>query len=156
RQPQAADRERFLTGPTSPQLATVRLCLAALQKLPDRSDGETVLALVRTLRLLAPGREEDPVREQLARYLRQLTGQENLGVDRDAWTAWFGKAYPALAARLGNADGVDVAAWDRRLAGVDWSHGDAEAGRGVFVRASCALCHSGSQALGPDLQGVAG
>jgi putative heme-binding domain-containing protein len=156
RKPQAADRERFLAGLTSVQLATVRLSLAALQKLPDQRDGETVLALVRALRRLTPGREEDPVREQLAHYLRQLTGQENPGTDREAWTAWFGKAYPNLAAKLGNADGVDVAAWDKRLAGVDWSQGEAEAGRSAFVRASCSLCHSGSQALGPDLQGIAG
>jgi putative heme-binding domain-containing protein len=156
RQPQAADRERFLAGLASPQLATVRLCLAALQQLPDHPDGETVLALVRALRRLASGREEDPVREQLARYLRQLTGQENLGADRDAWAAWFDKAHPDLATKLRNADGVDVAAWHRRLAAVDWSRGEVEAGRGVFVRASCSLCHSGSQALGPDLQGVAG
>ena len=40
-----------------------------------------------------------------------------------------------------------VAAWDMRLAKVDWAQGESEAGRSVFVRASCSLCHSGSQAL---------
>src|SRR5205807_6128617 len=34
--------------------------------------------------------------------------------------------------------------------------GDAERGRLVFTKASCAACHSGAQALGPDLSGVAG
>jgi putative heme-binding domain-containing protein len=156
RQPQAADRDRFLDGLSSPQLATIRLCLAALRKLPSRSDGDTLLKLLRSLRRLSGGKEEEAVREQLAGYLGQLTGQEKLGANRDAWTAWFTKTYPDLAPKLGDADGVDVAAWDKRLAAVDWSRGEAERGRGVFVRASCSSCHSGSQALGPDLQGVAG
>src|SRR5439155_16349993 len=56
----------------------------------------------------------------------------------------------------GGADGVDVAAWNRRLARLDWSAGHAERGRDVFVKATCASCHSGSQAMGPDLHGVAG
>src|SRR5262249_41700099 len=39
---------------------------------------------------------------------------------------------------------------------LDWSAGDTGRGHGVFVRASCASCHSVAQALGPDLRGVAG
>jgi putative heme-binding domain-containing protein len=49
-----------------------------------------------------------------------------------------------------------VKAWERRLAKLDWSRGDAARGRAVFTRASCAACHSGGQALGPDLSGAAG
>jgi putative heme-binding domain-containing protein len=48
-----------------------------------------------------------------------------------------------------------VAAWQKRLAGIDWSKGNAERGKAIFTKASCAACHSGSQALGPDLNGVA-
>jgi putative heme-binding domain-containing protein len=150
------DRERFLAGLNSPQLATVSRSLEALEKLPEHKDNGTLLALVRALRRLSDAKEEKPVRERLAGYLQRLTGQEKLGTDRDAWAAWLAKTYPDLAAKLGDVDGVDVAAWDKRLAGVDWPQGDAGRGRGVFVRASCSSCHSGSQALGPDLQGVAG
>jgi putative heme-binding domain-containing protein len=156
RRPDAVDRERFLAGLNSPQLATVSLSLEALEKLPAHKDGATLLALVRALRRLSDAREEKPVREQLAGYLRRLTGQDKPGSDRDAWAAWLAKTHPDLAVKLGNVDGVDVAAWDKRLGGVDWSQGEAGRGRGVFVRASCSSCHSGSQALGPDLQGVAG
>jgi putative heme-binding domain-containing protein len=39
---------------------------------------------------------------------------------------------------------------------VDWSAGDRERGGAVFSKASCASCHSGAQALGPDLRGVGG
>jgi putative heme-binding domain-containing protein len=156
RQPSADDRAKFLRGLESPQPATVRLCLEALAKLPPGADGKQLLALVRALRRLPPGKEEDRLREQLGRSLARLTGQEMLGTDKDAWTAWLTRTHPDLARQLGNADGVDVAGWDRRLAAVDWSAGDAERGRAVFRKASCAACHSGSQALGPDLQGVTG
>jgi putative membrane-bound dehydrogenase-like protein len=155
REPRAEDRDKFLRGLGSPQVATVRLCLEALEKLPDSHDGRHLLALVRALRRLPEGKEEDRLRGQLVAYLRRLTGQE-IGPDREAWTTWFTRSYPDLAARLGNADGVDVAGWGKRLAALDWSAGDTERGRGVFTRASCSACHSGAQALGPDLHGVTG
>jgi putative heme-binding domain-containing protein len=55
---------------------------------------------------------------------------------------------------LGGADGVDVPGWNKRLAKLEWANGDAERGKSVFIKASCANCHSGSQALGPDLRGI--
>ena len=70
--------------------------------------------------------------------------------------AWFGKTHPELAARLNGADGVDLAAWAKRLAKIDWTAGDSERGKGVFTKVNCASCHSGTQAIGPDLRGVAG
>src|SRR5207248_9323820 len=78
------------------------------------------------------------------------------GTSRDAWSAWFAKKHPDLAKKLGGADGVDVEAWAKRLAAVEWGSGDAERGRALFTKASCAACHSGTQALGPDLRGVGG
>ena len=36
---------------------------------------------------------------------------------------------------MGEADGVDVAAWNKRLAAIDWSKGDAIRGKEVFTRA---------------------
>jgi putative membrane-bound dehydrogenase-like protein len=155
REPRAEDRDKFLRGLGSPQVATVRLCLEALEKLPDSHDGRHLLALVRALRRLPEGKEEGRLRGRLVAYLQRLTGQE-IGPDREAWTAWFTRSYPDLAVRLGNADGVDVAGWGKRLAALDWSSGDAERGQGVFTRASCSACHSGAQALGPDLHGVTG
>jgi putative membrane-bound dehydrogenase-like protein len=155
RQPQAADRDKFLEGFNSAQLATIRLCLDALEKLPPRNEGGQVLPLVRCLRRLGEDKQEKELRGRLAGYLRRLTGQDKLGADREAWAAWFARAYPTLAAKLGDADGVDVAGWNKRLAALDWSAGDAERGRAVYTKASCASCHSGAQALGPDLRGVA-
>ncbi|HZT80103.1 MAG TPA: hypothetical protein VFA26_07775, partial [Gemmataceae bacterium] len=156
RRPQPADRAKFLEGLGSPRLDMVRLCLGALEKLPPGKDDATVLALVRALRALPDGREEGRLRERLGNYLGRLTGQEKLGADRQAWSAWLAKARPDLAKKLGGADGVDVDGWAKRLAKIDWTAGDAGRGKAVFVKASCAACHSGAQALGPDLRGVAG
>jgi putative heme-binding domain-containing protein len=61
-----------------------------------------------------------------------------------------------LAKKLSGADGVDVETWNKRLAAIDWNAGDAERGKPLFTKASCAACHSGAQALGPDLRGVGG
>lgn len=156
RHPDPADRAKYLSGLASPQLATVRLCLGALEKLPPAHSPADLLALVRALRSLPDDKEALPLRERLAGYLGRLTGQEKLGTDRQAWAAWLGRTYPELAARLGGEDGVDRAAWQQRLAGIDWPSGTTERGRVVFQKASCASCHSGAQALGPDLQGVTG
>jgi putative heme-binding domain-containing protein len=153
----ASDRDKFLAGLSSPQLATVRTCLQALEKQPGRiNEGMYLLPLIQTLRRLGAGKEEQQLREQLGKYLQQATGQDKLGTDAKLWAKWFAAAYPALAARLRGPDNVDVAAWERRLAKIDWPAGDAERGKAVFIKASCASCHSGSQALGPDLRGVAG
>jgi putative membrane-bound dehydrogenase-like protein len=155
RQPQPADREKFLEGLNSPKLAGIRLCLDALDKLPPVSDGPTVIALLRSLRSLPDGKEENQLQDRLIQTLKRITGQKMPG-GKQAWTDWFSAKYPDLAARLGNADGVDVSAWNQRLAKVDWLVGDPERGKGLFVKANCSSCHSGTQALGPDLRGVAG
>jgi putative membrane-bound dehydrogenase-like protein len=155
RHPEPADREKFLRGLGSPQLAMIRLCVEALDQLPPTRDRAQEMALVRCLRSLPDGKEEDRLRERLGRSLRRSTGQ-SLGTDKKAWTDWFCKTYPDWASRLGGADGLDVNGWSRRLAKLDWSVGDAERGRNVFAKASCAACHSGGQALGPDLHGVTG
>src|SRR5581483_10099620 len=39
---------------------------------------------------------------------------------------------------------------------INWDKGDAKRGMKVYTRASCASCHSGAAALGPDLAGVTG
>ncbi|HMF14245.1 MAG TPA: c-type cytochrome [Gemmataceae bacterium] len=155
RRPQAEDREKFLEGIDSPRLATVETCLDAFDKLPGANDSALTLALIRALRSLPDGREGDRFRQRIAAKLRELTGKKSLGTDKEAWSRWFAN-HPQLAAKLGGDDGVDVEGWNRRLAKIDWSRGDAERGRAVFTKASCAACHSGGQALGPDLRGAAG
>jgi putative heme-binding domain-containing protein len=156
KQPEEADRARFVGGLASAQPATVGLALDALEKLPKRDDQDETLALILALKRLPPGKEEDKLAGRLAAYLEKTTGETKHGTNRDAWSAWFAKKHPELAKKLGGADGVDVEGWTKRLAGIEWSAGDAERGRALFTKTSCAACHSGTQALGPDLRGVGG
>jgi putative heme-binding domain-containing protein len=158
RHPREEDRGRFLSGLTSARPDTVRRSLGALGKLPrpegKEAVGDEALALLRAWRQLPAGKEWDGLRGRLGERLAAVSGRERAGLG--AWVAWYRKAYPEKARRLADSDGVDVAGWERRLAKVDWSAGDARRGQGVFTKASCASCHSGGQALGPDLRGVAG
>jgi putative heme-binding domain-containing protein len=160
RQPSAADRSKFLEGLASPRWSTVRLSLDALEALPrgDGNDGpdhdELIKALVRALNRIPAGKEGAAMRERIGRGLRRATGNAALGNDRAEWAEWLAKSRPDLAAQPGN-DGVDLTRWRDRLGRLDWSAGALERGRDVFVRTGCATCHSGGQALGPDLRGVA-
>jgi putative heme-binding domain-containing protein len=153
--PHAEDRAKFLKGLDAVQIATIQASLDALEKLsagPNKD--EEAMALVLALRRLPEGKEEDKLRDRLVARLRKTTGQDFKSADD--WVQWFAKQYPDKAARVKDADGVDVEQWDRRLSALDWSVGNAERGKSVFTTASCATCHSGAQAIGPDLQGVAG
>jgi putative heme-binding domain-containing protein len=159
RDPRAEDRERFLGGLNSPRLDVLSRCLAALEKLPApeanrRRDRDELLAVLLALRRLPETKETDKVRHRFVEYLSRRSGQKL--TTTAAWLAWYGRTYPERAERLNDADGVDGAAWHKRLTALDWSKGDAERGRAVFNKASCAACHSGAQALGPDLRGVTG
>src|SRR5262249_14671567 len=153
--PDPADRPRFLEGLASPQWATVRLSLEALEALPrgEGGDDELLVSLVRALGRIPDAKEGAAMRERIARALRRATGREAPGTGRSSWADWLAKARPDLAARLGG-DGVDLARWRDRLDRLDWSAGVVEKGRDVFARTGCATCHSGGNALGPDLRGV--
>jgi putative heme-binding domain-containing protein len=154
RSPKEEDRARLRQGLGSAQPATVKLCVEALDKLPGKANADETLDLLLALRRLPPDKEQAPLRDRLVARLQSATGQKL--TDADAWRDWYVKEHPDKAAKLADPDGVDVAAWDKRLSGIDWDRGDAERGRAVFTKASCAACHSGSQAMGPDLHGVTG
>jgi putative membrane-bound dehydrogenase-like protein len=154
KKPIASDRKRFIDGLNSPQSAVVVACLDGLEKLGSKSDAEERFALIRALHRVASAPKPAPYGARLAKRLEKTTGQ-SLGSDSKRWIAWLEKEHPALGKRLANPDGVDVAKWDARLAKLDWTSGQADAGKAVFAKASCLQCHSASQALGPDLAGVA-
>jgi putative heme-binding domain-containing protein len=156
REAREKDRGKFLEGLSAARTATVRAALDALEKLPRPMEigKEEIVALVLALRRLPEGKDEDRLRQRIEGRLRQGTKQELASAE--AWAKWCVGRYPDVAPRLKDADGVDVEAWERRLAALDWTAGDAERGRAVFTKASCAACHSGAQALGPDLHGAAG
>jgi putative heme-binding domain-containing protein len=153
RAPIAGDRPKFIDAVSSAQPSAVRASLDALGRLGHADDGGETLALLLALKRLPDTQKK--LRADVLGRLRHVSGQGWDAAD-PAWLRWFAGAYPKLAARLTNPDGVDVAAWDRRLARLDWAAGNAASGQKVFHKANCASCHSGSQAVGPDLTGVAG
>jgi putative membrane-bound dehydrogenase-like protein len=161
RHPSAADRPKFLEGLASPRWSTVRLSLEALEALPrgagnhEPGDDDLLVALVRALGRIPDGKEGAAMRERIGRGLRRATGKTGLGNDRAEWSTWLAESRPDLALRFAN-DGVDVTRWRERLGRLDWSAGVAERGRDIFIKTSCSTCHSGGQALGPDLHGVTG
>ena len=161
REPDPVDRPKFLRGLASPDPSTVRAALGALEALPrggleDRDD--FAVGLVRALGRLPDGKAGAGLRDRIDRSLRSLEGGGPDGPGRSAWAAWLAEARPALSGRLageGNG-GIDLAAWADRQARIEPLDGDPGRGLEAFRKASCASCHSGGLALGPDLRGVAG
>jgi putative heme-binding domain-containing protein len=161
--PMASDRGKFIEGLKSPQAATVEACVKGLNVIGAKSDASESFALIRALQQQAnqstdkktPAANAGRLAKLVADRLEKTTGQA-FATDSKRWIAWLQETHPEFGKRLANPDGVDVGKWDQRLAKLDWDNGNAAAGKVVFSKASCLTCHSGSQALGPDLVGVTG
>jgi putative membrane-bound dehydrogenase-like protein len=152
RQPQPSDRGRFLDGLNSVQTSVLQASLQGLDKLNLKTDANEIFALIRALHRTSD--KQMALRKSLTARLEKITDQA-LGGDSKRWIAWLEKQHPEFGKRLANPDGVDVAKWDARLARLDFNAGQADAGKAIYTKASCVHCHSGSQAIGPDLAGVA-
>jgi len=166
-QPETIDREKFLAGLESAQPQVVQACLTALERLPRDDSPQDLVPLLRLLqRLMQEPRQEKERTQVLALYSRQ-SGRV-FAVTQKGTTAaelkrayqpvfeWFERQFPTLTAALHQAAGEeDPAIWNKLLASVEWSKGDAARGEVLFRSHACQTCHSGSRALGPDLTGVA-
>src|SRR5690606_2767027 len=106
-----------------------------------------------------------PLRERAARRLQQLTGIDHGFVLNSKergrqdelvrrWVQWLHDEYPEQARRWLKST-ANPATLLARFRDVPWTAGDPQRGRRVFERESCAACHRGRTALGPDLAGVA-
>ncbi len=158
RMPAAGDRRKFLDGLNAMQTAVLVACVDGLDKLDGKTDADETFALIRALQRTSDTLRPAPYEARLAKLLEdrlaKTTGQA-FGADSKRWIAWLKKQHPEFGKRLANPDGVDVAKWDARLAKLDWNAGNADVGKTVYAKASCVHCHSGAQAIGPDLAGVA-
>lgn len=165
--PQPRDRTKFINALSTGQLEVLSASAEALHKLPASSEAREQFALLKAIRRLGRDKRERPHRNRLLQILRRNTGQ-NFGFDMSkaddsshraaiaAWTKWLTSKYPQEAARLLATGGADVAKFKQQLATVDWNTGDPARGRKLFEKRSCAQCHGGRRALGPDLAGAAG
>ncbi|MFN9718671.1 MAG: HEAT repeat domain-containing protein, partial [Planctomycetota bacterium] len=161
--PQKEDRALFLTGLESAQLNAVEACLKALTKLPRSNDAAEQFSLLSAARRLMNDDREFGLREMAMRLLQNNTGQSLQFVfgqeghkpqpeAMQAWQDWLTQRYPDF--RPVNADDAARTIL-ASLDDVPWDQGDLERGRKLFERLSCAKCHGGRRALGPDLTGVA-
>jgi len=150
------DHEKFLRGLTSPRLPLVATSLDALENQSTKADRREKegLALLKGIRQLPSGKEEDALRKRFLKRLAKLADSELANLE--SAMMWYRKLYPEQSKQLASADGVDVETWNKRLAKIDWDKGDARRGQFIYTKASCASCHSGAAALGPDLAGVTG
>jgi len=168
--PQQADRALLVEALASPQPQVVRAAATALQRLPAPGSPAEIAQALMALRSYCEAPEERALRSTLAELLKHWSGQP-LHIDEMSavsaartaaelhrayapWFEWFAARHPAEAARL-SAPTVDAAAWQQRLAGIDWAAGDPQRGLRVFEKRACHRCHAGSGRLGPSLAGAA-
>lgn len=166
-QVQPAERPLMIAGLESSQIEVVQACLSALEALPASMDSAEQLALLKALRRLGADEREFAARERVASLLQRNTGyvtpyifgKQGFRPQPDpinAWTQWCLQKWPAETQSALGGDADTVLRLRETLAKVDWSQGDVARGLKLFQARSCAQCHGGRTALGPDLSGVAG
>jgi putative heme-binding domain-containing protein len=164
--PEEADRAKFDAGLESSQLEVVGACVAALEKLPPVESTAERFALVGALRGLVHEKPEFLLRERVAKLLARsakddfgfVYGEAGHRQQPDVLERadhWLQKLDPAEFARANALSGDDPHQVGKLLANVNWGEGDAPRGHKLFESRTCAQCHGGSSALGPDLSGAA-
>jgi putative heme-binding domain-containing protein len=160
--PRAADRQKFVAALSSADPLAVQRAADALIQLEINCNGREMAEALKALKQACSDTKRSEPRQTLVRLLNFWT-EENSGVDphddpQRVWRAWqqlFVDYYPGSAQLLKQGASADTAAWQKRLAGIDWQSGDAARGRGVFQSRTCHRCHEQSGHLGPDLKGAA-
>jgi putative membrane-bound dehydrogenase-like protein len=163
--PEEADRPRFIEGLESAQLEVVDACLSALEKLEPNQSAAEHFALVNALRRLGSDKAELILRERAAKLLKRSTNEDFGFVAGEAGrkpqpeviekcSHWLEQTYPKEFARMTALGGDDSSQARQILAQVDWNTGDPSRGKKLFESRTCAQCHNGRTALGPDLSGA--
>jgi putative heme-binding domain-containing protein len=163
RRPDEKDRDLFVAGLESASREVLESCLAALERLPASDDARELAALVKLARSLEAEQRDVPLRDVAARLLSR-----NIGVESDYefasqqpqseaianWTRRLTERHPAVAAEYLGSGSDANRSFVSKLEQVNWNQGDAARGEELFVNRSCAQCHQGRGAVGPDLAGV--
>lgn len=161
--PSKDDRAVYLSGLDSPQINAVDACVTALKELPRSNDPVEQYALLAAARRLVNDTREFQVREMIIRILQNNTGKSPafiFGPDghkpqpeaMQAWQTALKERYPDFVPT--STDDVAKKSFEL-MTQVNWDAGDVERGKKLFEKLSCAKCHGGRRALGPDLTGVA-
>jgi len=152
--PLETDRALLREALALPHSDAIRFSCEALSRLRISGDSETALHVLKAWRSLSDPREELRLRPYFLTVLGRIAGEDH-GKDLKSWVDWFTATYPGRSRQLEMSEGVSLEKWQERLEKLDWSLGNAQRGKSVFQKLGCAACHSGNQAVGPDLRGVA-
>jgi putative heme-binding domain-containing protein len=161
--PGGEDRALLIDALSSVQPDVVLAVAAALEKLEGTATADEIASALNALRRQTLSINETPTRQALVRLLKTWTRQtidvkETKGTEPAVayrpWFDWFAAEHPDEAAKLMRFGG-DPGSWQKRLRTIDWSNGDANAGKAVFEKRSCHRCHAVAGRLGPDLAGAA-
>jgi putative heme-binding domain-containing protein len=157
-------RTYLLQGLELSQKDVLENCLKTLEKFsPSRNPMEQV-ALLFAARRLKENAQEFGFRDRIIKLLERNT-QENFGfVHGEAgynqqtealgkWTEYIEKRYKNTVSEFRGTE-VNIDDFLARLGKVDFKNGNPIIGEKLFAARSCASCHGGKQALGPDLTGA--
>ncbi len=164
--PDVADRDKLLSGLSSPNSKVVHACVLAWMTLPKEPTGRAVLPVTRLLKRLLNEPQQGALRvdavELLNRDADQTFAVTEQGNDLDNLARvyqpvfdWFREKYPKLAPYLDEDREQNAAHWNLALRSVIWNNGNALRGAEIFQQRGCQTCHAGATPLGPDLSGAA-
>ena len=127
--------------------------LNALEKLSPLKEKD-LLILAQKLPNLPGEPKYKGLQEKIFSILRKhwTNGPEsNSSMD---WINWAREHDTKLLDSLTKSGSISLDQWKTRFDKINWNAGDASKGGRIFSQLKCASCHSGSQALGPVLEGV--
>jgi len=164
--PALADRDKFVTGLSSPQVEVVRASMSALLKLPRDESARVLVPLLRFLRRMLNEPDQQIARAQAVALLNFQTGekfkiQEPSGAAVDLSQVyqpiftWCAQKQPVLLRQLDADDAEDPGKWNMVLRSIPTTKGDPQRGEVLFRERACQACHASATPVGPDLGGVA-
>ena len=95
-----------------------------------------------------------PLQDQVFSLLRKKWATAPATNQMQEWIMWAKANDAKLLTSLTMSGGISLDQWKTRFDKIKWDEGDISKGKKTFTQLKCASCHSGSQALGPALEGV--
>ena len=165
RNPDPADRDKFVAGLEWSQTEVQSACLSALEKLGPNDQPKEQIALLKGLRRLGADEGEYVAREHVVKLLQRNNDQSFPFVTGkpghrpqpetvDLWTKWIVFRFKEEATAELGGNNVELTQLKTILAESDRESGDVKRGAELFKSRACLQCHNGRSSLGPDLGGV--
>ena len=135
------DRSLFVSGLGSAGKNFQKICIRALSEIGPSRELNELLALFR----MTDSKLSLPL-------ISKLLGRE---ANKEEAIDWLKDNYPKIADSIISEQKNINIDWNQLFSKVDWSQGDEKRGRIIFSQRACESCHLSTNALGPDLSGVA-